>query len=392
MTMARSVGGLAPGRPVWAAGLMSGTSMDGVDVALVRTDGEAVSEVGPALTLAYDDVMRSRLAAAVRGEGDEAFVAEVERQLTERHWTAVGALAHRWPGNPRDIAVIGFHGHTLWHRPEEGRTRQIGDGRLLARLAGVPVVNDFRSADMAAGGEGAPFAPLYHVARAEAAGLDLPLAVLNIGGVANVTWIGPGGAAGAAETPLEARVLAFDTGPGGALLDDWALRHTGVPCDVDGRLAAGGRADEAVLARLLAHPYFARRPPKSLDRQAFAAGLAELSPEGLSPEALSPEDGAATLVAFTARAVALGARHFPALPKLWLATGGGRMNPVLMAALAEAVGAPVTPVEDVDWNGDALEAEAFAYLAVRSLRGLPLSLPGTTGARAGVTGGRLYRP
>ncbi len=371
-----AIAAIEPGRPVWAVGLMSGTSMDGIDVALVRTDGEALAEVGPALTLAYNEGLRARLRAAVAGRADEAAVAEVERQMTEHHWTAVGALVHRWPGEPRSIAVIGFHGHTLWHRPHEHQTRQIGDGALLAKLAAAPVVNDFRSADMAAGGEGAPFAPLYHLARAEAAGLDFPLAVLNVGGVANVTWIGP------ADMALEQRVMAFDTGPGGALLDDWALAKTGIPCDVDGRLAARGTVDEGALAAVLADPYFARTPPKSLDRLAFRVAL----------DGLSAEDGAATLTAFTARAVARGARFFPAPPKRWLVTGGGRHNPVLMAVLARELAAPVEPVEEVGWNGDALEAEAFAYLAVRALRALPLSLPKTTGVRAGVTGGCLHRP
>lgn len=370
---AREVG---PGVPVWAVGTMSGTSMDGVDVALVRTDGESIAEVGPALTLAYDDSFRARLDAAIRGLVDEAAIAEVERQLTERHWMAIGSLVRRWTGDPRAVRVIGFHGHTLWHRPSEGRTRQIGDGALLARLSAAPVVNDFRTADMAAGGEGAPLVPLYHLARAQACALDLPVAVLNIGGVANVTWIGAPGPGGMPP------VLAFDTGPGGALLDDWALAHTGRPCDVDGRLAASGREDAAALARLLAHPFFERTPPKSLDRLDFDAGLA----------GLSGPDGAATLTAFTAEAIARGARFFPAPPRRWLVTGGGRHNPVLLARIAQAVGAVVEPVEDVNWNGDALEAEAFAYLAVRSLRGLALSRPETTSARAAVTGGRLNLP
>jgi anhydro-N-acetylmuramic acid kinase len=354
---------------------MSGTSMDGVDVALVRTDGETIAEVGPALTLAYDDAFRARLSAAIRGGLDGEALVEVERQLTERHWTAIGSLVRRWPGDPRAIRVIGFHGHTLWHRPAERRTRQIGDGLLLARLSAAPVVNDFRSADMAAGGEGAPLAPLYHLARVEAQALEAPLCVLNIGGVANVTWIG-------AANPVEgarARVLAFDTGPGGALLDDWALAHTGKPCDVDGKLAARGTVDGGALARLLAHPYFDRVPPKSLDRLDFAAEL----------PGLSAEDGAATLTEFTARAIARGAAFFAAPARRWLVTGGGRHNPVLLARIEAAVGAPVEPVEAEGWNGDSLEAEAFAYLAVRSLRGLPLSLPETTGARAAVTGGRL---
>jgi anhydro-N-acetylmuramic acid kinase len=355
---------------------MSGTSMDGVDVALVRTDGETIAEVGPALTLAYDDSFRARLFAVVKGEADAEVIAAVERQLTERHWTAIGSLVRRWPGDPRAIKVIGFHGHTLWHRPAEHRTRQIGDGRLLARLAAAPVVSDFRSSDMAAGGEGAPLASLYHLARAAASGLERPLAVLNIGGVANVTWIGT------AASDVPPRILAFDTGPGGALLDDWALAHTGRPCDVDGGLAASGKVDSAVLARLMAHPYFDRVPPKSLDRLAFDVSLS----------GLSAQDGAATLTAFTAAAVARGTAFFPAPACRWLATGGGRHNPVLLARIGEAVGAVIEPVEAAGWNGDAIEAEAFAYLAVRSLRALPLSLPETTGARTAVTGGRLHMP
>ncbi|MFM2129299.1 MAG: anhydro-N-acetylmuramic acid kinase [Pseudomonadota bacterium] len=365
-----------PGRAVWAVGTMSGTSMDGVDVALLRTDGDVVAEVGPALTLAYDEIFRRRLSAAIADPGDDALVAAVAQQLTERHWTAIGSLVRRWSGDPRSIRVIGFHGHTLWHRPQDGRTRQIGDGALLSRLSAAPVVSDFRSADMAAGGEGAPLVPLYHLARARAAQLDLPVAVLNLGGVANVTWIGPSAANGAP------RLLAFDTGPGNALIDDWALAHTGKPCDVDGRLAAAGRVDAMRLAQFLAGPYFARRPPKSLDRNEFTVDLS----------GLSPADGAATLTAFTAEAVALGTRHFPQPARRFLATGGGRHNPVLLAGLSRALGVPVSPVEDVGWNGDALEAEAFAYLAVRSLRGLALSLPETTGARAAVTGGRLDLP
>ena len=368
-------GGLAneiiTGAPVWAVGTMSGTSIDGVDVALVRTDGETIAEVGPALTLAYGDAFRARLFRVIKGAADESDIAAVERQLTEYHWTAIGSLVRRWPGDPRAIRVIGFHGHTLWHRPLEHRTRQIGDGALLARLSAAPVVNDFRSADMAAGGEGAPLVPLYHLARVRASALDLPVAVLNIGGVANVTWVGPGD-----------EILAFDTGPGGAMIDDWALQHTGRPCDIDGRLAAAGTVDAAVLARLLAHSYFDRVPPKSLDRLAFDTPLA----------GLSAEDGAATLTEFAARAVARGAAFFPSPARRWLVTGGGRRNPVLLARLAAILNAPVDPVENIDWDGDALEAEAFAYLAVRSLRGLPLSRPETTGARAAVTGGRLTVP
>jgi anhydro-N-acetylmuramic acid kinase len=269
------------------------------------------------------------------------------------------------------VDVVGFHGQTVLHEPERGRTWQIGDGPLLARLTGIDVVNDFRSADVAAGGQGAPFVPLFHAALAAA--LPTPLGVLNIGGVANVTWIGEAG--------VEGELIAFDTGPGNAMLNDWTLRHTGRPADIGGALASGGRVDAGALSALLRHPYFERPAPKSLDRDAF-------DPAPL--ERLSPADGAATLVAFTAAAVARAQSLFPRPVNRWLVAGGGRHNPTIMAALAERVGTPVAPVEAVGWDGDALEAQAFAYLAVRSLRGLPLSLPTTTGVSRPLTGGKRH--
>ena len=345
-------------------GLMSGTSLDGIDAAFVETDGEQRVTTGPSLTLPYDDALRARLRAALGGKGP---VAEVERAMTEAHAEAVRALIdqHSIAG----VDLVGFHGHTILHRPETGRTWQLGDGSLLAGLTGIDVVCDFRSADVAAGGEGAPFAPLYHAARA--GGLEKPVAILNVGGVANVTWIGPGAG----------EILAFDTGPGNALIDDWAFAHSGRPVDLDGELAASGRADRAFVERFLAHAFFDRPPPKSLDRDDFA---------GFVPTGLSPADGAATLTAMTAAAAARAAEHFPLPVRRWLVCGGGRRNPVLMAALASLVGTPVDPVEAVGWDGDALEAQAFAYLAVRSTLGLPLSLPGTTGVSRPMTGGRLF--
>ncbi len=346
-------------------GLMSGTSLDGVDVAFIETDGEQRVVTGPALTLSYDEALRGRLRGILGGAGP---VAEVERELTHAHAAAIATLAARHPVAPLDL--VGFHGHTILHQPQQGRTWQIGDGALLARLTGIDVVSDFRSADVAAGGEGAPLVPLYHAALAAA--LERPLAVLNLGGVGNVTWIGQD----------EDEIVAFDTGPGNALIDDWALAHTGRAVDLDGALAGAGRVDEAHLARFLAHPYFARRPPKSLDRDEFAAFL---------PKTLGAADGAATLTAMTAAAAAQAVRHFPAPARRWLVSGGGRRNPVLMAALARRLEAPVEPVEQVGWDGDALEAQAFAYLAVRSVVGLPLSLPRTTGVARPTTGGLLFR-
>ena len=346
-----------------AIGLMSGTSLDGIDVALVETDGRERVAAGPALTLPYPAEFRERLRAVLGGAGP---VAAVEATLTELHAQAVEHFLARHPGVSAEI--VGFHGHTILHRPQQRRTWQIGDGASLARRLGLDVVADFRSADVAAGGEGAPLAPLYHAALAAA--LPKPLAILNIGGVANVTWLGGAG-----------EILAFDTGPGNAPLDDWARRHTSAAADLDGALARAGTLDEARVARFLAAPYFARQPPKSLDRDDF---------RGLAADGLAPADGAATLTEMTAAAVAAARQHFPAPAREWLVCGGGRHNPALMAALARRLAAPVRSVEAVGWQGDALEAQAFAYLAVRSLAGLPLSLPTTTGVAQPTCGGRLF--
>ena len=350
--------------PLSALGLMSGTSMDGIDAAVIRTDGTRVFEFGPALTVPYDADFRARLRVLLgREEGLDA----IERELTLLHAAAVRRLIadHGLGG----MDVIGFHGHTVLHRPEEGRTRQIGDGALLAAETGIPVVNDLRSADVAAGGEGAPLAPLYHAALAGE--LDKPLCVLNVGGVANLTWIGAGDA-----------IVAFDTGPGNALLDDWMERTTGRRYDADGKTAAAGTVDEARLATLLDHPYFQRTPPKSLDRDDF---------RGDAVDGLAAADGAATLTAFTARAVGAAVDFLPEGPRRWLVCGGGRHNGTLMDMLRKTVGAPVDPVEAVGWQGDVLEAQLFAFLAVRSLYGLPLTFPTTTGAAAPTTGGVLHR-
>ena len=342
-------------------GLMSGTSMDGVDAALLETDGEdAVRPLG-FVSLPYRETEQAAIRAAL-GAGDGEKVRIARTVVTEAHIRAVFRLLEKT--GARRVTAIGFHGHTLDHRPQDRFTLQVGDAARLARETGIPVVADFRSADVAAGGQGAPLAPVYH--RARLAGEACPIAVLNIGGVANVTWIGRDGA-----------MLAFDTGPGNALIDDWCRRHTGKPMDRDGRLAAQGHVDEEALERLLDNPYFAARPPKSLDRQSFSSAPVA---------ALSPADGAATLTAFTAAAVARA--PLPEPPRRWIVSGGGRRNPVLMAALP----GPAEPAEALGWDGDALEAEAFAYLAARKLRNLPASFPGTTGCPAPMTAGRLFAP
>ncbi len=363
----------------WAIGLMSGTSLDGIDAALIRSDGRRRVAPGPSLTRPYDAAFRARLRGILGGRGP---ISAVEQDLTRRHREAVKSLLERAGLPAAEVVVIGFHGHTILHRPEAGRTWQIGDGAGLAAETAIDVVADFRSRDVAAGGQGAPFAPLYHAALA--ADLAQPLAVLNLGGVANLTWIDSGVSPriGPGQPAELAGILAFDTGPGNALLDDWVARHSERPFDQDGALARAGRVDEKILAALLDHPYFSRPPPKSLDRDAF---------DPAPVATLSPSDGAATLTAFTAAAVARATSHLPAPPRRWLVTGGGRRNPALMAALAERLGASVEPVEAVGWDGDALEAQAFAYLALRSLAGLPLSVPGTTGVAQPATGGVLHR-
>ena len=354
-----------------ALGLMSGTSADGVDAAIIETDGERVTGFGPALTQPYPEPLRR---AVLRVMADPAIaehgpLTELEAAVTAANLVAARALIAR--AGP--VELVGLHGQTVLHRPERRFTRQIGDGAALARALGTPVIDRFRDADVAAGGQGAPLVPVFHRAlladQAQAAAGAV--AVLNLGGVGNVTFIG-------GDT-----LIAFDTGPANALLDDWVARHTGAAFDKDGTLAAAGHIDRAALAALLDHPYFARPAPKSLDRNAFS----------LAPVArLSPADGAATLTAFTAASVARALEHLPRPPGRWWVGGGGRHNPVLMDALAAALHAPVGPVDTLGWDGDALEAQAFAFLAVRSRRGLPLSLPTTTGVPVPMPGGRLHLP
>jgi anhydro-N-acetylmuramic acid kinase len=361
-------------------GLMSGTSLDGVDAALLETDGVDIAVPGPALMLPYDAETRAMLRAAMEeaksvaaGSPVPYAIRDAERRVTEAHADAVKALLAKARLRAQDVSLIGFHGQTILHRPAQRWTWQIGDGALLAKLTGIDVVNDFRSADVKAGGQGAPLVPLYHAVLArnsKKAKLEPPLVFVNIGGVANVTYINGDD------------VLAFDTGPGNAPIDDWAMNHTKKPVDEGGALAVKGRVNDAALTAMLNNSFFAKKPPKSLDRLDFGYDAVK---------GLSPEDGAATLTAFTAASVAKAREHFADMPTTWIVCGGGRHNPVLMQQLRSRVNAPVLSAEDAGWNGDFIEAEAFAYLAVRSVKGLPLSLPTTTGVQQPMTGGKLYR-
>jgi anhydro-N-acetylmuramic acid kinase len=375
-------GGL--GKVVRALGLMSGTSMDGIDVALITTDGKDHVERGPSATFPYARAFQERLrqaledARAMRSRTERpGILAAVEQELTALHGDAVRRFLADRVLSPSHIEVVGFHGQTVLHRPpgEAGAggpmTVQLGDGAALARMLGIPVVYDLRAADLAAGGQGAPLVPVYH--RALLARIpQRPVAVVNIGGVANVTWIGEDG-----------QLLAFDTGPGNALMDDWALMHTGKPYDEDGSAARAGTPDASALREYQRDQFFQRGVPKSLDRRAF----------NLEPvKGLSYEDGAATLAALTAATVAQAAAWFPRPPALWIVAGGGRRNTFLMERLAWHIEAPVAPAEAVQLDGDAIEAEAWAYLAVRSLKGLAITFPGTTGVARAMTGGVVARP
>ena len=358
-----------------ALGLMSGTSMDGIDVALLTTDGDRQLRHGPAAAFPYPSQIKMRLRAAL-GEAKAlqqraerpGGLRELERDLTLLNAQAVNSFLAAKGIDRAEVDLVGYHGQTVLHDASAGMTVQLGDGALLASETGLDVVFDLRAADVAAGGEGAPLVPVYHRALAVQLAM-LPAAFLNIGGVANVTWIGE-------------RIIAFDTGPGNALLDDWMLKHTGAAHDPDGATAARGRVDERALTVLLTHGYFGARPPKSLDRDAFSAG----------PIAgLSLEDGAATLAAFTAASIAKAREHMPREPRVWVVCGGGRKNKTLMSMLAANVQNAVVPVEALGLNGDFIEAEAWAYLAVRSVLGLPITFPETTGVAHPLTGGVLVK-
>ncbi|QIB36024.1 anhydro-N-acetylmuramic acid kinase [Ancylobacter pratisalsi] len=372
-----------------AIGLMSGTSLDGVDLAVIETDGETVTAFGPGRTYAYtpeDRVVLERALEEATGLTERAarpgVLAEAERRLTDRHAEALAEFFSTFPEH-RDVAVIGFHGQTVLHRPERRLTVQIGDGAGLLRAVqamvpgpGPVLVHDLRAADVAAGGEGAPLVPVYHRALVRGLKTAGPVVVLNLGGVANITWLDG-----------EMDPIAGDTGPANALIDDFMKQRTGAPFDRDGAAAAAGRVDEAAIARLLDHSFFVKAPPKSLDRNDFRAWVVERA--GL--EHMSVEDGAATLTALTAASIAACLSLLPRRPVLLIAAGGGAHNATLLRMLRERLSIEVITADEVGWSGDLMEAQAFAFLAVRALRGLPLSFPTTTGVPCPMTGGAILR-
>ncbi|WGH78292.1 anhydro-N-acetylmuramic acid kinase [Jannaschia ovalis] len=358
-------------QPIRVLGAMSGTSLDGVDAAELWTDGESIDRFGASDYRAYDADERATIRAALGAWPGDAPVAAAAEVVETAH----ARLLSRF----ETPELVGFHGQTLAHDPANRRTHQAGDGGVLAEVLGAPVVWDFRGADVQLGGEGAPLAPAFHHACARHVGADVPLAFLNLGGVGNLTWVDTA-------KPMEedGALLAFDTGPANAPIDDLCLDWLGQPFDRDGALAREGEARADLVAAFLRHPYFFRVPPKSLDRDAWRAAGAEI-------DALLPSHAAATWVAVIAATVRHALDQCPAMPARLLVTGGGRRNPAIMAALAE-LPCDVAPVEAVGLDGDMLEAQAFAFLAARVLRGLPTSFPGTTGVKAAVGGGQVSRP
>ena len=433
------------GEFVTAIGAISGTSMDGIDVALIRSDGRSRVETGPGATFPYPAEVSAALRDVIRDPQRALGPLEaLEAAVTDAHVAAIEAFLLRFAVDRRAVTLVGMHGQTVLHRPRERFTRQLCDGRRAATALRIDVVNDFRAADVAAGGEGAPLVPLYHAAMS--ATLERPLTLLNWGGVGNVTYLGADGeivafdtgpanaliddfvarrrglshdeggalaAAGKADQALVANfmsdafferplmilnwggvgnvtylgaggeIIAFDTGPANALIDDFVRRRRGLSHDEGGALAAAGRVDQAALAALMSDPYFDAPPPKSLDRNHFHALAREV-------ERLGDADGAATLAAFTIEATAAALRHFGDEPQRWLVCGGGRRNLTLMQALGARLGVRIEPIEAIGYDGDVIEAQCFAYLALRSRRGLPLSLPTTTGAPRPMPGGVFW--
>jgi len=364
--------------PIWVAGFMSGTSLDAVDGALLLTDGARIFEFGPVIERKYTPEERSVLQVATdaarawnwQGPQPDTPFAAAREVITTTHADAFSKLIAQ--ASDRNISLAGVHGQTVLHRRPtdmaKGATLQLIDADALSQAFALPVAYDFRSDDVAAGGQGAPLAPAYHAALIAGQG-DEPMAVLNLGGVANIT-----------ARMTDGSLIAFDTGPANGPIDEWVEGHDQGTYDQGGRLAAAGQVHEGLLADLLEHPWFSETPPKSLDRYDFHAGMAR---------GLSLADGAATLTAFSAAAVAAGIAQLPETPTKVIACGGGRHNPVLMDMLAKALPCAILTAEQVGWRGDSIEAEAFALLAARTLRGLPISFPMTTGAPKPMTGGRI---
>ncbi len=371
----------------WCIGLMTGTVMDGnVDIAMLKTDGNTIDEFGPYTLASYppetNQLIHEAMAAAQEwnfADTEPDIFAKAEKALSEGQAHAISQFLSKNHISTQTIALIGFHGQTVLHRPPQGgvkgATRQLGNGQILADMLGIPVVYDFRTQDVEAGGQGAPLAAIYHQALLRHANItDKPTqtAILNLGGVGNISWWDGNNT-----------LIAFDTGPANAPINDWINTHNLGEMDRDGLIAARGQAEEARLQKLLQHPYFSENFPKSLDRNSFTQTMAS---------GLSLENGAATLTAFSASAISKGLDLLPERPKRLVACGGGRKNPQLLKEIEARASVKVVQAEELNWRGDAVEAECFAFLAARCNRNLPISFPGTTGVPQPMSGGTLVHP
>lgn len=368
-------------KEVLAIGLMSGTSLDGVDAAIIKTDGNQVTRFGKVCHIPYTIEQREQLqeafALAKRENNPNVrsnSILIAEGVINRLHLDAINEIISINQLQKNDIEVIGFHGQTLLHNPEQGWSWQIGDGRELADNTGITVVNDFRRFDVENGGQGAPLVPIFHSALLPNDETDFPVALLNIGGVANLTWFN-------GRDPND--MVAFDTGPGNALLDDWIRKHSDFPYDKDGEISSKGNVQEILVNDLMNQDYFKEMPPKSLDRDAFDVSSLSL---------LSLEDGAATLIAFTVNAIKMAEVMCPDFVKKWYVCGGGAHNPTMMQMLSNELYGDVESISSIGIDGDYVEAEAFAYLAVRKLYDLPITFPGTTGIKEPSTGGKVHMP
>ncbi len=365
-----------------AIGLMSGTSLDGIDLACIMTDGTSYLEIEKSNNYTYDDSQRKVLQKALqvapswkKGSLMPEEIVLAQNVITSSHVEIVHEFLKKERMTADDIDIIGFHGQTILHDVCTLRTEQIGDGAELSRLTGIDVIADFRQADMEAGGQGAPFAPLFHAVLCEKEGFELPVAIVNIGGVSNVTWIGE-----------DKKILGFDTGTGNALIDDLMLQSAGVPFDRGGSLAEKGQKNQAQIETWLTHNFFQKKPPKSLDRNMFKSCLEDVQNDNL-------QNAVATLTSFTSQAIMRSVQFMPQIPKLWIMCGGGRHNKTMMSEINTYItklGGVMKDSEQVNWSGDVLEAQCFAYLAVRSFNGLPISLPSVTGCSQATEGGVLF--
>ena len=357
-------------KPILVAGAMSGTSLDGVDGAEIFTDGDTIFDFGRSIYVPYSEEERAVLHASLGKWPAQGGLDKARSIVHAKHLEVFFKF--------EDAALFGFHGQTLAHEPMGRGTHQLGDGAYLAECLKRPVVWDFRSADVGLGGQGAPLAPFYHFACAKWLGATAPLVVLNLGGVGNLTWINP-----LKNRPeADGALLAFDTGPANAPINDYMSKHFGKDIDEGGHVAKKGQVIESALRAFLDDPYFCKRPPKSLDRDAFSK-MTDLVQKA------SGADAIATLTAMCAASVTAGLKFCPEPPERILVTGGGRHNPVLMQMIAAGTTYNLCKIEDVGLDGDMLEAQAFAFLAMRVARGLPTSAPSTTAVPA-LTGGGIF--